>query len=111
MMSDDLALFLSLLGYAFKMSFYRAVQARCESLLRLNRRVIIAGDVNCAHQDIDLGDPVKLRSLGGIEAWAQLPHVLWFDQFLSRGGGHFVDLFRRCESEGVDGRVGFAILR
>lgn len=42
--------------YSFKLSWYRALQLRCEALVQAGRHVIIVGDVNATHRDIDRAD-------------------------------------------------------
>jgi len=75
----------------FKMDFYESflkVLERCRK--RGDDKIVICGDVNTAHQDIDLARPKENRKVSGF-----LPQeCAWIDKLLAAG---FVDTFREFE--------------
>ena len=76
----------------FKMDFYEAFLG--EVIPRLRRRgddkIVICGDVNTAHKDIDLARPKENRKISGF-----LPEeCAWMDKLLADG---FIDTFREFE--------------
>ena len=74
----------------YKLDFYRAVFARVQSLRRGGYRVLVIGDFNTAHREIDLARPrANLGSSGFLpEERAEL------DRWIAAG---WVDVFRRFE--------------
>lgn len=77
----------------YKMDFYKAFQ---EEVLarkkRENKDIIICGDVNTAHKEIDLARPKENSDVSGF-----LPmERKWIDKFLSSG---FLDTFREFSEE------------
>ena len=71
----------------YKMDFYEAFQKMCEGLIAEGRNVIVCGDVNTAHREIDLARPKANRKISGF-----LPEeCAWMDRFLATG---FHDVFR-----------------
>ena len=78
----------------FKLDFYEAflkVVDRCRR--QGEERIIVCGDVNTAHQEIDLARPQENSTVSGF-----LPvERAWIDKFLAHG---FVDTFREFESGG-----------
>ena len=74
----------------FKLEFYRALFETLERLRRSGRRVLVMGDFNTAHREIDLARPRENRETSGFlpEERAEL------DRWLARG---WVDTFRRFE--------------
>jgi len=69
----------------FKLEFCKAFQSKCEELLKEGRHVVIVGDFNTAHQDIDIHCPTIKHS-------GFLPEERnWMTDFFSVG---FVDAFR-----------------
>ena len=48
---------------AYKLRYYAALQRRCEQLTRRGRRVVVVGDVNTAHREIDIHNP-KIKQTG-----------------------------------------------
>ncbi|MBN2047166.1 MAG: exodeoxyribonuclease III [Anaerolineaceae bacterium] len=71
----------------YKMDFYDAVMDYTDKLVASGRNVIICGDVNTAHQPIDLARPAENEKVSGF-----LPEErAWIDEFLSHG---YVDTFR-----------------
>lgn len=71
----------------FKLAFYDAFLEKCESLRRKGHAVIFCGDVNTAHQEIDLARPKENQKTTGFlpEERAWLDHVVEMD---------YVDTFR-----------------
>jgi len=71
----------------YKMSFYRAFLKRVAGLKEEGRNVVICGDVNTAHREIDLAHPKENAKVSGF-----LPQErAWIDKLIARG---FVDTFR-----------------
>jgi exodeoxyribonuclease-3 len=72
----------------YKMDFYAHFLAFTSGLLKKGKRVIVCGDVNTAHQEIDLARPKANATVSGF-----LPEErAWMDEFLASG---FYDTFRR----------------
>jgi exodeoxyribonuclease-3 len=74
----------------YKLAFSRALFERLEALRRGGRRVLVMGDLNTAHREIDLARPRENRETSGFlpEERAEL------DRWLRSG---WVDTFRRFE--------------
>jgi exodeoxyribonuclease-3 len=74
----------------FKLEFYRALHARVAALRREGARVLVLGDFNTAHREIDLARPRDNRGTSGFlpEECAEL------DRWLDSG---MVDTFRSFE--------------
>lgn len=77
----------------FKMDFYEAFMK--DVIPRYRRRgddkIVVCGDVNTAHKDIDLARPKENRKISGF-----LPEeCAWMDRFLADG---FIDTFREFET-------------
>jgi len=71
----------------FKLAFCEAVLERCEALRKENRNVIVCGDFNTAHREIDLKNPKTNHNTSGF-----LPEErAWMDHFIDHG---YVDTFR-----------------
>jgi exodeoxyribonuclease III len=78
----------------FKMEFYDAFLAILEDLRKQNKRLIFVGDVNTAHNEIDLARPKENSSVSGF-----LPiERAWMDKVISLG---YVDTFRRLYPDTV----------
>jgi exodeoxyribonuclease-3 len=76
----------------YKLSFCDQMLALCEKLRREGKSVIVCGDYNIAHREIDLRNPKENRDNAGF-----LPQErAWLDQFESKG---YVDSFRQFETE------------
>ncbi|XP_014827888.1 PREDICTED: DNA-(apurinic or apyrimidinic site) lyase 2 [Poecilia mexicana] len=60
----------------FKLQFYKLLQCRAEALLKGGSHVIILGDVNTSHQQIDHCDPRDM------EDFAENPGRKWLNSFL-----------------------------
>ncbi|MDX9865340.1 MAG: exodeoxyribonuclease III [Anaerolineaceae bacterium] len=71
----------------YKLGFYEALLAYCEELIAAGNEVVITGDFNTAHREIDLANPKSNEKNSGF-----LPiEREWIDRFLERG---FIDAFR-----------------
>lgn len=71
----------------YKLDFYDAFLDYADDLVKQGRKLIICGDVNTAHKEIDLARPKENEKTSGF-----LPiERQWIDNFLLRG---FVDTFR-----------------
>lgn len=71
----------------YKMDFYEAFRNYCADLRRDGREVLVCGDVNTAHQPIDLARPKENEKTSGF-----LPQEReWITQFLEDG---FIDTLR-----------------
>jgi exodeoxyribonuclease III len=76
----------------YKMDFYDAFLDHCERLREKEKELIITGDVNTAHQAIDLKNPKANEKNSGF-----LPEErAWVDKFVSHG---YVDSFRKFHPE------------
>ncbi len=72
---------------AFKLDFYDCLLSQCDELHRQGKRIIITGDFNTAHREIDLANPKTNQKTSGF-----LPEErAWIDRYLDQG---FVDIFR-----------------
>ena len=82
----------SRLGY--KLDFCKAMREFCDGFRRQRKEVILCGDFNIAHQEIDLKNPQSNRQNAGF-----LPEERqWMSEFLGAG---YVDIFRRrCPDPG-----------
>ena len=76
----------------FKLEFSDRVLARCEDLKKQGKNIIICGDYNTAHKEIDLTYPKANQKTTGF-----LPHErAWIDKFIAHG---YIDTFRQFNSE------------
>ena len=72
----------------YKLEFSEAVLQHAEARRRTGRSIVICGDVNTAHEEIDLANPKSNRKNTGF-----LPEErAWISRFLDHG---YVDVFRR----------------
>ncbi len=78
----------------FKMAFYEAFLQRVETLRQKGKKVIVCGDVNTAHEEIDLARPKQNEKNTGF-----LPEErAWVTKFLDKG---YIDTFRHfCKEPG-----------
>jgi exodeoxyribonuclease III len=72
---------------AYKMDFYDAFLEYADRFKDQGRNLIICGDVNTAHKEIDLARPKENEKVSGFLAEERA----WIDKFLSHG---YVDTFR-----------------
>jgi exodeoxyribonuclease III len=71
----------------YKLAFYDAFLEKCETLRSAGKQVIFCGDVNTAHQEIDLARPKENQTVTGF-----LPEErAWIDRVVATG---YVDTFR-----------------
>jgi exodeoxyribonuclease-3 len=80
----------------YKLAFYAALRSRLERLRRGGRRVLVMGDFNTAHREIDLARPRDNRHTSGFlpEERAEIDRWLaagWVDTFraFEPGPGHY----------------------
>jgi len=72
----------------FKLDFYARLLALCDQLHAQGERIILTGDFNTSHQEIDLRNARANQHSTGF-----LPEErAWLDRYLARG---FVDIFRQ----------------
>ena len=72
---------------AYKLKFYDDFLAHCEALRAEGKSIIICGDVNTAHREIDLKNPKSNEKTSGF-----LPiERAWIDKLLEHG---YIDTFR-----------------
>jgi len=77
----------------YKMKFYDAFLKHVSEQVENGRNVIVCGDVNTAHKEIDLSHPKNNEKTSGF-----LPmERAWIDTFLASG---FVDTFRMFNQDG-----------
>lgn len=80
----------------YKMRFKEAIADFCDGLRRRGRReVVLCGDVNTAHREIDLARP---RENAGVSGFLPAERA-WIDRFLARG---WVDTFRLLNPDARD---------
>lgn len=71
----------------YKMDFYNAFLEYADKLVKKGKNLVICGDVNTAHKEIDLARPKENSKISGF-----LPiEREWMDKFFSHG---YVDTFR-----------------
>ena len=76
----------------YKMDFYDAFLAFVDRLRDEGRNTVVCGDVNTAHEEIDLARPKANQTISGF-----LPEErAWIDKFINHG---HVDIFRRYNNE------------
>jgi exodeoxyribonuclease-3 len=76
----------------YKMAFYDEFLKYADSLKAEGRKLIICGDVNTAHKEIDLARPKENSKVSGF-----LPiEREWMDKFVAHG---YVDTFRQFHNE------------
>jgi exodeoxyribonuclease-3 len=76
----------------YKMKFYDVFLDYADALKKQGKKLVICGDVNTAHKEIDLARPKENSKVSGF-----LPEErAWMDKFISHG---YVDTFRRFNKE------------
>lgn len=79
---------------SFKLEFYARLLEECDEMHRQGERLIICGDFNTAHQEIDLANPKSNQKTSGF-----LPEErAWVDRYLEHG---LVDVYRYLYPERV----------
>ncbi len=77
---------------SYKLTFYDVFLQYADSLKEAGKKLVICGDVNTAHNEIDLARPKENSKVSGF-----LPEErAWMDRFLARG---YVDTFRHFNKE------------
>lgn len=80
---------------SYKLAFYDKFLEHITGLLKKDRKVILCGDVNTAHKEIDLARPKENRKISGF-----LPEErAWIDRLIARG---FYDSFRIFNQGGAN---------
>jgi len=81
--------------HLYKMEFLEKFRKHLSKKIKEGKEVILVGDYNVAHKEIDVHDPVRLSKVSGF-----LPEEReWFSKFLETG---FVDVFRKFYPEEKD---------
>jgi exodeoxyribonuclease-3 len=76
----------------FKLDFYETILKKASDLLKQGKKIVICGDVNTAHKEIDLARPKENERVSGF-----LPvEREWIDRLLQLG---FIDAFRYFHPE------------
>lgn len=76
----------------FKQEFLKDLNSHLKAQLKKGKSIVVVGDYNVAHREVDIYDPVRLSKESGF-----LPEERqWFDSFLDLG---FVDTFRHLNPE------------
>ena len=76
----------------YKLAFSEAVLQHAEAQRRAGRSIVICGDVNTAHEEIDLANPKSNRKNTGF-----LPEErAWVSRFLDHG---YVDIYRKLNPD------------
>ena len=78
----------------FKLEFYAKFLTYLDELQKLGRKIIICGDVNTAHREIDLKNPKANSQTSGFLAVERA----WIDELLRHG---FIDTFRAVHGDEV----------
>lgn len=76
----------------YKMDFYDSFLKHCKKLLKQNKKIVVCGDVNTAHKEIDLARPKENSKISGF----LIEEREWIDKFLEAG---FLDTFRLFNQE------------
>ena len=78
---------------AYKMGFYDAFLARADRLKKAGRKLVVCGDFNTAHTELDIARPKENSKVSGF-----LPEErAWMDKLEAHG---YVDTFRLFNKEG-----------
>jgi exodeoxyribonuclease-3 len=76
----------------YKMTFYEVFLQYADTLKAAGKKLVICGDLNTAHSEIDLASPKENSKVSGF-----LPEErAWMDKFVSHG---YVDTFRHFNKE------------
>ncbi|KAI8971766.1 Endonuclease/exonuclease/phosphatase [Mycotypha africana] len=70
----------------FKMDYHRCVQKRIDIYLQQGKQVILVGDINAVHEEIDHCDPKQSMKEHGIDDFKDLPHRRWIDNMIAPKG-------------------------
>lgn len=72
----------------YKMDFYESILKHWESLRKKGKRLVICGDYNTAHHEIDIARPKENEKVSGFLRMERD----WMDKLVARG---YVDVFRK----------------
>ena len=76
----------------YKLDFCKKMQAFCDKLVTQGKNLVLCGDLNIAHREIDLKNPKSNVKNAGF-----LPEErAWMDRFLAKG---YVDTFRKFNQD------------
>ncbi len=78
----------------YKLDFYEAFFAYTDAYVKQGRRVVICGDYNTAHNEIDLKNPKANQNTSG---FLRIERD-WLDRIIANG---YVDTFRHCCPDAV----------
>lgn len=79
----------------FKLAFYETLLEQCAEIHALGKKIIITGDFNTAHREIDLANPKANANTSGF-----LPEErAWIDTYLENG---FADAYRLLYPDRVE---------
>lgn len=79
----------------YKLDFYARLLELCDRLHQSGEKIIITGDFNTAHNEIDLANPRQNVNTSGF-----MPEErVWIDHYLEHG---FVDVFRKLYPQRVE---------
>ncbi|CAG8489442.1 9969_t:CDS:2 [Diversispora eburnea] len=74
----------------FKIQFYKVLLNRINNLIQAGREIIIMGDMNVTHKEIDHCDPEKFVKEFGLESFGEHPLRKMFDKLVSPNGWNTV---------------------
>jgi exodeoxyribonuclease-3 len=77
---------------AYKMEYYAYLLEHLKEVLKVNKNIVICGDVNTAHHEIDLARPKENEQISGFLSQERA----WIDQLLELG---FIDAFRHLHPQ------------
>jgi exodeoxyribonuclease-3 len=101
---------------AYKMEFYREFLAYIKEQEAAGKKIVFCGDVNTAHQEIDLARPKENSAVSGFlpseREWLdKLVHAGFIDTFrlFEPAGGHYTwwDTFSRARERNVGWRIDY----
>jgi exodeoxyribonuclease-3 len=79
----------------FKLDFCKEIYIYCETLRKKNKHIVLCGDYNIAHREIDLRNPKSNKDNAGF-----LPEErAWMDHFTNSG---YADVFRKLNPNKID---------
>lgn len=76
----------------YKLDFYQELFQRVETVRKIKKNVIICGDYNTAHKEIDLARPKENQNTSGFLAIERA----WIDKIVDMG---YIDIFREYNTE------------
>lgn len=70
----------------FKMDYHVCVEQRVRHFMEMGKQVILVGDINAVHEEIDHCDPKQSLKEYGIEHFKDLPQRRWLDEMIDPKG-------------------------